>query len=178
MLFCPYPTKLFEICHHGEKQALLVAHFYPFQNHLVVILAFCEFCFLLSQGTWRFLSLRLRKSSQSLASCIFLLCPPQHTQPHAFLRPGLLTQLSTPKIFLHFFLIKKMHPTVFFFFFFVKLVSHQSWTSHFLKKHMSFPISEKQELVLFIPAPSSVPRTHALISGSSPIVIVLLLSAV
>lgn len=116
VLFCPYPTKLFEICHHGEKQALLVAHFYPFQNHLVVILAFCEFCFLLSQGTWRFLSLRLRKSSQSLASCIFLLCPPQHTQPHAFLRPGLLTQLSTPKIFLHFFLIKKMHPTVFFFF--------------------------------------------------------------
>ena len=79
MLFCPYLEKLFEICLHGEKQALLVAHFYPLQNHLVVIFAFCEFCFLLSQGTWRFLSLRLQKSSQSLFPGIFLLCDTPHT---------------------------------------------------------------------------------------------------
>ena len=122
-----------------------------------------------------------RNPSPRAYSCCVPPPPPPHTQPHAFLRPGLLTQLSTPKIFLHFFLIKKCIPPFFFCLFvcfLVKLLSHQSWTSHFLKKHMSFPISEKQELVLFIPAPSSVPRTHALISGSSPIVIVLLLSAV
>lgn len=81
VLFCPYPTKLFEICLHGEKQALLVAHFCPLQNHLVVTLAFCELCFLLSQGTWHFLSLSLQKSSQSLAPCIFLLFPRPNPAP-------------------------------------------------------------------------------------------------
>lgn len=99
-----------------------------------------------------------------------VLLPDVH--PDAFLRPGLFIQLSMPQISLLFSLLQKMHPTVFL----VKLLSLQSWTSHFLNKHMSFPISENQELVLFTPAPSSVPRTHALISGNTPIVIFVVLS--